>query len=535
MLKKLTIKNLVLIPFVEISFSKGLNIITGESGAGKSVILSALALIFGSRRASSKIRKGCDLAIIEAEFILKTTPSLIALFQEIPFEEHLIIRREIRATQSRIFINEQQISLSFLKKLGDLLSETIDQNASYEFQETTQRKLLDSFAHLEDLCALLSRQYQKQTDSEKELAKLQEKTNSAELQKRIALENVKEIEKVNFLQDEDKKLFQEHHLLSNGEELLQKINTILNTLTEKEHSLRSQLLFIESQLHDLHQIDSKFSEAEQLIKNARIESEEVCHSLLEYKRTLSHDPVRLQQTEERIQEIENLKKKYGATFDQIEQEKKNLQNLLHELDHLDEKILDAEKNLQELTEKTDSLSQELSQKRKEAAPLFQNHILRHLKDLNLPHADLKIQISQKEKSPFGEDHILFLFSANPGESLKKISECVSGGEMSRFLFAIRSALAEKDKASLLILDEIDSNVGGQTADLIGKKLQEIARFRQVICISHFVQVARSAETHFLVYKEEKEGRAITLIQKLSDLMKKEEYKRMIADIRLLPQ
>ncbi|HEY4255395.1 MAG TPA: DNA repair protein RecN [Chlamydiales bacterium] len=503
MIEELLIENLVLVTKAEIAFGPGLNILTGETGAGKSAVLAAIRLLLGERADSELIRRGADRAIVEAK---------------IRGEETWLVRRELYASgKSRAFVDGGQVSLQELKTLLGKTVELVDQSSSNLLKESEeQRRLLDAFANVG-------------IETMKEAFEA-EKTGKAKLEELLQMQNVggskaaeedlARLEEVNWQEGEEETLTQEHHLLTHAQEILEKIGAVTEALTESSEPMVSSLKRFSHLLESLHP-------SADALKNAALELEEASRSLLTFTDTLEINPRKLAAVEERLGQIESLKRRFGSNWSAVEQTKVSLKEKVDQLSNLKTDIEAAQKGLAALFQRALRLSEELTQKRTRAIAPFEKAILSELRHLNLPHASFSIGLRPKPLSSNGADTIEFLFSANPGQAPMPIDQCASGGELSRLLFAIKTTLASKEQSTCLIFDEIDSNVGGKTAALLGEKLQHLAISRQLICITHFLQVAKCAMDHFLVSKETEAGQALTRIAKLKGAARDREFARMM--------
>jgi DNA repair protein RecN (Recombination protein N) len=500
MISSLKIQNLVLVEKAEIPFGPGLNILTGETGAGKSAILLAIRLLSGDRAETQMIRDGADLAIVEARI------------------STLLIRREIyRSGKNRCFIDDAQVNLSALRTATSPLLEKVDQSSSLALlQEETQRDLLDAFCRLdtESFSHLFSSLRQK----EEELASLQSQSKEKELA--WAEKDLQLIEETNWQNGEEQKLTQEHLLLVHAQELLEKLGAISSSLTEGNTPIVSLLKRYSASLEKFPILAPIAAS----LKTAALEAEDASLSILSHLDKLDASPETLIAVENRLASIETLKRRFGS-FEAVQQKKQELLAHIERLFSLDETINALQKQIGLLQIEIQTSARSLSEQRKTGAALLETQTLAELKSLNLPHAAFSIHITPKPLSSYGADEITFLFSANPGLLPAPLQQAVSGGELSRLLLALKTTLA--NTSSTLVFDEIDSNVGGQTAAILGEKLQRLAISRQVICVTHFLQVARQATHHFRVFKTEEEGKAQTLIEKLSAVGKEHEYNRML--------
>lgn len=479
----------------EISFGAGLNILTGETGSGKSAILSAIRLISGERADAGCIRKGADFAVVEAVF-----------------EGPVFVRREIhRSGKNRCFIDDQQVTLAVLREAVNI--EMVDQSSSQTIFEQ-QRKMLDTFAGLLTEVREFEKSFEEEKSLEKELQVLLQTPKERELE--WALKDLALIEEVGLQKGEEERLGEEHHFLTHAQELMEKVSGVAFALTEGT-DLPSMKRILSTLEHCIR-FDSKLAPMAQAMKNGILELEEVGRSVQSYAEKLEADPQRLAIVEKRIAAIESLKRRFGSD---VEAEREKLKAKVDSLTHLDAQIEELRVLMEKIKAKNSSWAKSLTDKRKKTALPFSTQVLDELKSLNIPHAKFEIVVGEN----FGE--IRYLFSANPGVPPVPLEECASGGELSRLLLAIKTILA--DGNSTLVFDEIDSNVGGQTAAILGQKLQRLAKKRQVICVTHFVQVAKCAMDHFLVSKKEKNGIALTIIKKISDQEREIEYNRMLGN------
>jgi DNA repair protein RecN (Recombination protein N) len=528
----LKIQNLILIEKGEIAFGPGLNILTGETGAGKSAILSAIKLIAGGRADSQMIRKGADFAIVEALL-----------------ENGTHVRREIyRSGKNRCFIDDRQVPLSELH--ADI--EMIDQNSSFN-----ERDVLDTFAGIREWVD--TAEETKIALKIEELEKIPREREQQWAEKDLAL-----FEELNWKEGDEEALAQEHHRLTHAQELAEKISSLLAL---DLHELKRG----QSTLEQCVKFDPSLAPTAASMKSALLELDEVNRVLSRYE--IEVDPNQLASVEKRVTLYETLKRRFGP---QLIEEKKKLEERLRKLINLEVEIGELKQLLSHVQEKNRALAQSIREKRQKAAKKLTPLILEELKSLNMPHAQLEIAIlrplKKGEKCQGGarnlgqalagveadkperfidadgsqiswlsdagrftlfeweqyiSDEVRFLFSANPGVAPAPLEQCASGGELSRLLLAIKTILSEG--SSCIVFDEIDSNVGGKTAAILGEKLKKLASRRQVICVTHFVQVAKCAMQHFLVSKIEKEGSAFTIIQRLDEKTKEKEYERMLGN------
>ncbi|MBS0626227.1 MAG: AAA family ATPase [Verrucomicrobia bacterium] len=522
MISSLSIQNLILIEKSEIKFGQGLNIITGETGSGKSALLSAIRLLLGAKADAQQIRAGAPLAIVEAEIEARHLRGFEEEEIELPSTPIVSIRREIhRSGKSRCFFEESQISLSTLKKIVGSSIELVDQSSSATLCSCDeQRKWLDAFAGILPETASFAQSYEEERTLKLHLEQLLNDREKGERERLRAEEDLAAIEEVDWKEGEEEKLTQEHYLLTNAQELLEKVGSIVALLSESQEPLVPILKRTAHSLEPLLRFDPRLSESYEGMKRSALELEEVSFTLRSYLDRLDTDPNRLTAVETRLAALEKLKKRFGPR-EEIERLKISLAQRLDR--SLGDEIEAAQSKLNTLQEKNRAKASAISRSRKEAAPLFAEKIAAEVRSLNLPQARFEIAVLPKEISSQGIDSVAFLFTANPGYAPLPLEECASGGELSRLLLAIKTTLADKEKSSCLIFDEIDSNVGGQTASILGAKLQTLSQTRQVICVTHFVQVATFATHHFLVSKKD----SITTVQKLLKSEREMEFQRML--------
>lgn len=524
MLQSLKIENLVLISKTTIPFGEGLNILTGETGAGKSVLLTAIRLITGEKSSADLIREGASCAIIEAE--------LSDFSAQLPEEidcprpgEPLLIRREIlRSGKSRCFIQDHLIPAAFLRKIIQSSIEIVDQSSSQTLcSKEAQQTMLDAFAGLEQELIVFSNSFKEETKLKKQLDAAIQANMHRERDLEWAESCIQRIEETNWQQDEENQLTEEHNLLTHAQERIEKIGT----LTEELAVASPQIKRLSHLLDTLLKFDHQLVPIAEIFKSASLEIEEVEAQLQSYLGKCETDPERLAAVEQRIAAIDQLKRRFGASWEEVEKQKIKCSRQIEQLNALEDQINTLKEELDRLQKQHLDTAQIISERRKAAAHVFSKQVLEELKSLNLPYAQFEITLDTQPISSNGIDAIRFLFSANPGLSPIPLEQCASGGELSRLLLAIKIVLSEKENCKCLIFDEIDSNVGGQTAAILGEKLRKLARLRQVICVTHFAQVAKAAMHHFGVYKTESNGVATTTVKKLVQKDLEIEYNRMI--------
>ena len=501
MLTRLKIQNLILVESADISFGQGLNILTGETGAGKSAILSAIQLIAGDRADVGLIGNHGEMAVIEATFV---------------GAPHCIRRELYKSGKSRCFVDDALVSLQGLREVVGASIELIDQSSSQILcRAEEQKNMLDCFAGTKEEACALESALRDERELQKECDALMHAQETRQRDLAWAKEDLDVIEEVNWKEEEEEALTRDHVRLTHAQELFAKIESVSQALSAQ--AMKKAASTLESCAH----LDASLTESAAELKSMALEIEETHRLLLSYLDRLELDPKHLEKLEMRIAKIEQLKRRFGKTFAEVEQKKKDLISRIDALDGLDQKLLQMRVSLSQTKEQNAALAEQLHTKRKQAALVFAKAILKELHSLNLPHAQLVISVGNA---------ISLLFSANPDHPPIPIEECASGGELSRLLLAMKIVLAEKEQSNCLVFDEIDSNVGGQTAFVLGQKLHALAEKKQVICVTHFVQVARFATRHFAVSKTETGGKTATQIAVLGKEKREAEYQRMLGTL-----
>lgn len=530
MLTKLILKNLILVESSEIPFTSGFNVISGETGAGKTALIEGVSLVLGERADHSTIRTGCEMAQVQAIFECANDSPIFSILHDASItcfpEEPLIIQRDLlKSGKTKAWINQQPVSLSLLQQLAPYLIDHVGQHAHVHLKEHEfQRQLLDLFAVLEkelfSYCELLqsTKEIQKSLD---QLLDFEQK--SVQLHKQL-FEQQEEIAQADLKDNEDESLFQEYQKLTHAVELKTYTQELLALLKQRLLPFMQQF---QKTLDKLLKLDTAQEKNKGEFNEAFFRLEELHFELNRYFTSLDDHPQRMQFVEERLKLVEDLKKKYRKSVGELLSLQHELENELKKIDSLEDSIKQTKQEHLMLQSQLDSACSLLSDKRKEAAALLESLVTTLLKQLNMAHAEVKIKVQPTPRSQNGQDEIQFWMKANKGESLYLLKDTASGGELARLLLALKVTLAQKNPSSTLIFDEIDSNVGGETARIIGEKLKDLGKCRQVICITHFPQVANFADHHIRVYKVEKQERTVAIIEALDHKGKKKELMRML--------
>jgi DNA repair protein RecN (Recombination protein N) len=535
MLKELRIRNLAIIDDLFVRFGRGLNVLTGETGAGKSIIVDALGLALGDRAQSEMIKSGEKEGSVQAYFELDDYSPLPDL--GIDMSEGILLRRVISsAGKNKAYINDTMVTLQALSEVGRAL---VDIHSQHEHQsllsQEKQRLLLDSYGKLYDDAQRVRTLFDERKvlfDALKELqATAQERARKLDIL-RFQLD---EIDAASLRAGEKEGLEEERKILANTTRLKELIETTYSLLYEAEGSCAEKLSAALSHLREICSIDSGVADTLNLVEAAVPMLEEATFSLRRYRDKYDFEPDRLEAVGDRLEVIRKLEKKYGTGTEEIlrfraeaERELKNVESADERLSAVAEKLADKEEELLKT-------ARALSEKRKKAAAEMGELIMQNLAELAFGSAEFIIDVRQERLSdsglsvgPHGIDRIEFLFSANRGEPPKPLSKVASGGELSRVMLALKAVLADLDSIPVLIFDEVDAGIGGKTAGSVGKKLDMISERRQLLCITHLPQIASRGDLHLRIEKKQKAGGVRVEVKELSGKERQDEIARMLS-------
>lgn len=532
MLKQLRISNIILIETAEIDFAEGFNVLSGETGSGKSAIMHAISLIRGDRAEINLLRKGAEKGIVEAIFDIKGISGIETVLEQggIDFEQgdDLYIRREISSVgKSRAFINNQLAQLSLLRAVCSRLIHIVGQHANQElFSIERHRDILDLFGSFKGRVAEFSLSYDQEHALNKELENLINSEAQRLREMEVCQMIIDELDEAHLKEGEDEELFHEYSLLSHAEEIKNSIYEICKILQGEKGGVLSQLQRQKGTFDKLVFIDPKLSEVAVSFQNAVLELHEIANGLNIYQSRLEHNPERLAEVNERLAWITRLKKKYGSTWQEIQtflEETTKRRDVLQNADH---KIEELRKNLDLIKHENNERALQLSKLRIQAAQELSALLKKELCTLNMPNVDFQIDVTAQKRSRHGDDRIEFFLLPNRGEHRIPIKDCASGGELSRVMLALQTVMCGREGIATLVFDEVDGNIGGETAKVVGDKLKKIGNKQQVICITHFPQVAKQADYHVQISKEVIGDRTLTLIQVLNKKSREQELARM---------
>ncbi len=538
MLRELSIKNFALIEELHISFDKGLNILTGETGAGKSIIIGAIGLILGGRASSEVIRKGSDLCEVRGLFEIKENIRLRKMLAEKGLlsgeEEEFILKRELsRQGRGRCFLSGQIITLGILEEIGNYL---VDVHGQHEHQALLKsgvaRDLLDEFGMLMKLRKRTEQTHRKFREKSRELEELRASEKEREQQIDLYQFQIKEIDQANLSIEEEEVLEREYKVLSNAEKLDQLSQELYHHLYEGAGSITEKMALVEGGLEKIVAIDQTLKDELKEFGEVKYRIDEMAIAIRDYRRKIEFSPQRLEEILERKELISKLKRKYENTIKDILNYRKETQVKL-------DKLLNSARSMEETTGEVERLQEELARQagrlsgeRKIAGTKLKKKMEQELKELGMGKARFDVEITQGEIKSSGMDEIRFLVAPNVGEDLKPINQIASGGEISRIMLALKTILARADQIPTLIFDEIDVAIGGRIAQVVGRKMRALFPNHQVICITHLPQIAVFASNHYHVGKKISAGRTKTMAALLDKKGKESEIARMLAGERL---
>ncbi len=520
MLRKLTIQNYAIIDEIEIDFSNGLDIITGETGAGKSILMGALGLILGARADTSVLLKADKKCFIEGSFSIDGKQAIIDFLQSADLynDTEIVLRREIAANgKSRAFINDTPATLQQLKTTASMLVDLHQQFDSLELGESGfQREVLDALA----ANFLLLDEYQKifyqWQNAKKQLEQLQLQKNSFDKELGYNQFLYNELSENSFKENELENLENELKLLSNAENIKTGLSEIYFQLKENEQPVVQTIKQITNRLNSLSSYHPTVPTLVERLQSAQVELQDIAEEIDNINNTVHHDEKRIELINDRLSAGYKLLKKHGVqTTNELRQIQNVLQQKLQAVLNMDETITEKEKEVKKFQEITSATAIVISNKRKEQVAPFEKNVNKLLAQVGMPNALLKVEIKETALNSFGADAIEFLFDANKSNRFEPLRKVASGGELSRLMLCVKSLVAQSMDLPTLIFDEIDTGISGEAAKQAGAILKGLSAGRQVICITHQPQIAGRADAHFFVYKEIKGNAVKTNIRLLS--------------------
>jgi DNA repair protein RecN (Recombination protein N) len=532
-LSLLRIKNLALVEDLEWQLAPGFTAITGETGAGKSIIIGALQLLLGERTDKSLIRTGTESCTVEAVFEGAGLGQLTSLLQESGVESsdgELIVKRSFSTGgTNRQFINGSPTTLGVLKNLGD---ELVDLHGPHDHQSLLsperQLALLDGYAHMEQVLREFELAYRKLQTLRAEQVALSTAESAREQEIDLLRHQINEITSANLTAGEEEEIATRYRLASNSKRLLELAGSISRRLSEADDSILSQLAETQRLLRDLEKIDPEKATLAEAHAACVVELSEISRVLGQYAEQLDLDPAQMAALEERVTLFETLKRKYGSSIAEVIAFGERAAERMRKIEGRDAELERLSQEIESAHGEMERFGHTLHKARSKNAPKLAENIRANLRDLGFRQSEFEVKLSALEEArATGFDAVELLFSPNPGEPLKPLRTIASSGEISRLMLAIKSSLAAHDAIPLLVFDEIDANVGGEIANAVGEKMRKLAGDHQVLCITHLPQVAAAAATQFVVTKEVVQGRTHSRLTEVSGKGRQEEIARML--------
>ncbi|MBT9438327.1 MAG: DNA repair protein RecN, partial [Desulfobacterales bacterium] len=551
MLKELSIKNFTIIENLHICFSDGLTILSGETGAGKSIIINAVNLLLGSRASAKLIRTGVETAELEALFKITPESRVFKILDEQggKASEELLIRRIIsRGDRHKIYINGHLATIQMLNQATENLASISGQHAHQGLlKEDLQLMIIDQFGGLTPIRNKIYRLFHEIVPLIQKLRKLNnirdrqaEHINLLEFQK-------KEILDASIKPGEDASLEQEKIRLKNGEELYSAVYSSIEDLYSAKGAVVERLVEVKKNLDKATAIDPELTPKAKELSEATFRIEDIAEELRTYLKIITIDDKRLEEVESRLDILTRLKRKYGGTLEAVISHLETIDQDLSGIENISGQINDIETKLSELHRELSGLSLELSSKRSQTAKLLAKKVEKELASLRMSGTKFKISLQTIPANDNSDPHLVvkantinetgidqanFLIAPNVGEDLKPMASVASGGELSRIVLALKAILAEKGSVETLVFDEVDAGIGGSVAEAVGRKLSKLARYHQIICITHLPQIAKFGDNHFRITKNVSHGRTITSINPLNEKDRIKEIARMLGGMEI---
>jgi DNA repair protein RecN (Recombination protein N) len=534
MLRSLSIKNYALIDEISVEWSNGLTILTGETGAGKSIIIDAFGLVIGERADASVVRAGTDKAVVEGVFQIGGNRRLGALLSanDIEAGEELIVRREVSAKgQSRCFVNDSPVTIALQKQIGEYL---VDFHGQHEHQSLlrtdTHILMLDDFGGLDGLVSEFQAAFKQLKERTAELEELGHRERQLREKREFYQFQLQEIDGVNPRSGEEEELESELRILENAERLFGATAKLYEQLYEGDQSVHDLLVVARNQLQNLSEIDKQFSSAAAECASAETVVKELAKFIQSYNARVEFRPERLEELRDRLGKLVHLKKKYGGSLESVLAYRERIAGDVSLAENFEQILTKLSSEVETARTSCSMIAQRLSAKRHETARKVDRAIVSELQKLGIAHGKFSTRIRQVDSrehrlavrsvkrwiqlNPCGYDDVEFYLSTNVGEDERPLARVASGGEVSRVMLALKSVLAKSDRLPVLVFDEIDVGVSGRIAQAVGKSLKNLSDFHQVIAITHLPQIASLGDAHYVVEKRVKKGRAVTSIRQL---------------------
>jgi DNA repair protein RecN (Recombination protein N) len=543
-LRELRVENYAVIDNVAVQFGPGLNLLTGETGAGKSILIDALGLLLGDKASSDIVRHGTDKAVVSAVFE-SDAAALDAVLEENGLDgdgHEIILRREILVNgKGRVFVNNQPATVAVLKQLAPYLGVIHAQNESLSaFDPAARLELLDASAGVD--IAPVAAAYHGWRELGRRIAELEQGEQDKLRMVDLWSFQLKEIDSAKPELGEDEKLEAEKRILANSERLYAAAQGAYDALYESAGSALANLRAAMKQIEDLARFDEKFRESVDQLESARITVEDISQTLRDYADAIEASPERLAEVEDRLATLDRLRRKYGRTLEEVLLYADDLRRKLNEIENKDEVLRELRIQQSKAAAQYLEFARELSRRRYDTARKLEKVVESEINDLSMK-ARFKIDVSGSDEqgnwTASGFDRVAYLIATNAGQPMGPIEDIASGGELSRVMLALKASVEagrtskrSADSQRMLVFDEIDAGIGGRAADAVGKKLKSLARNKQVVCITHLPQIASFADQHFLIDKRESAGKTRTSVRPLDAEERKHELARMLSGAKV---
>ena len=541
MLLELRIQNIAIIDDLHLRFPTGFIVLTGETGAGKSILVDAVGLLIGERASVEQIRTGATEGVIEGIFATTNNDALHAILTRLDLlgddSGELVIRRTLPSSgRHRVRINGNAVPLSTLQDIGKFLVDIHGQHETQSlFRSITQLDLLDSFGGLLDDRAAFYEIYYAVKRLQRDLSIFEEQTTESRKEADRLQYEREEIESAAIEPDEDIGLEHERQVISQVHTLAELSNELYSTLYEDDRSILSRVGHAEWLLQRLYNVDSRLSDTAELLAGATAHLKELVGRVRDYQTQLDANPDRLEHVEARLDLLNQIKKRYGGSISSV---MRHLEQITKELDGLtvsDDKKEELQSALATLRMQQVTQGKHLSKQRKKVAADLDQRVNKEMSDLHMKHATFNAVVEQERNETLnanGQDRVQFVFSGSVGESPRALRDAISGGELSRVTLCIKTVLAREDRIPILIFDEIDAGIGGAIAERVGKKMKTLGQRHQVFCITHLPQIAALGDLHFSVKKVVRQKRAITQVVQLAKQERVSEIARMLGGTKI---
>ncbi len=535
MLSNLHIENIAVIESADIDFAPGFNVLTGETGAGKSIVIDAISAILGERTYRDVIRTGASKAFVSAVFA--DVPALPWFeVNHVPYAPELLLQRELSTDgRNACRVNGQAVSVAVLRSLGTQLINIHGQHDSHQlFDEENHLRYLDLFAGNESVCAEYQRAYGALMEVRREIERLSIDEGEKLRRTEMLRHQIGEIDRAELKSGEDEVLEARRKLLQNAEKFTQNLLNALHSLYGDDDAEGAAALIGEAgyALRRIAKYDERIERLSGSVSELDANVREICEELIDLREETSFSPEELDEIEARLDLIHRLRRKYGADCDEILSFRDRAQKELDEIRFSDERLAELHASGQELETTARALAQRLRETRMEAADTLRARMLTELSQLDMPRIQFECSFTEVPLGPSGADQVAFLMSANAGEALRPMSRVASGGELARIMLAMKNVLAELDSVPTLIFDEVDAGVSGRAAQKVARKLQSVSASKQVLCVTHLPQIAALADRHLLISKAELGGRTYTSVTCLDREGRIDELARIIGGERI---